>query len=260
MPAATLGFAGDAAMVAAGCVAGVAFAGRRVGEFPGTGERRTGGEAAFRKAGDGESAGDGAHATIAAFECAGGAGAGSRIVEAASVEAVLLCRNHDWVGTFKEWTCSARRRTQHARARALPKNLRMNRQRNSGRNRPAQVSVASPTAVQAAQRGFSARDLFALVFGLFLGLATVKFGNPVILDEKIAPPISLAEGWSDPWPTHWANWVLALLALPGAWLAMRSWHRWRGGRGVWLLPPAWVGLQVYSATRTAVKTLTAATP
>ena len=41
----------------------------------------------------------------------------------------------------------------------------MNPQRNSGRNRGAQVSAASPPAVQAAQRGFSARDLFALVFG-----------------------------------------------------------------------------------------------
>ncbi len=119
--------------------------------------------------------------------------------------------------------------------------------------------MASAPAIQAAQRSFTARDLFALVFGLFLGLATVKFGNPVILDEKIAPPVSLAEGWSEPWPTHWANWGLALLAVAGAWVVVTSWRPWRGGRWLWLLPLAWFGWQVVSATRTVDMTLTATT-
>ena len=50
----------------------------------------------------------------------------------------------------------------------------------------------------------TANELYVLAFGLFLGLAILKFGNPVILDQKIIPPASLSEYWSDAWPTHWA--------------------------------------------------------
>ncbi|MGA2787421.1 MAG: hypothetical protein ABSF60_07830, partial [Verrucomicrobiota bacterium] len=60
---------------------------------------------------------------------------------------------------------------------------------------------------------------YALFFGLFLGLAILKFGNPAILDQKIAPPVSPSEFWADAWPTHWGNWILLPLALTGAALA-----------------------------------------
>ena len=40
---------------------------------------------------------------------------------------------------------------------------------------------------------------YALVFGLFLGLAILKFGNPVILDQKIPPPVSASDFWADAW-------------------------------------------------------------
>ena len=40
----------------------------------------------------------------------------------------------------------------------------MNPKRNPGRNKTAQVSAGSAPAIQAAQRGFDARDLFALVW------------------------------------------------------------------------------------------------
>ena len=56
-------------------------------------------------------------------------------------------------------------------------------------------------------------EFYALAFGLFLGLCIWKFGNPVILDNKIIPPISVSEFWNDAWPTHWANWILLPLAL-----------------------------------------------
>ena len=61
--------------------------------------------------------------------------------------------------------------------------------------------------------------LYALAFGLFLGLTILKFGNPVILDHSIAPPVSAAEFWADAWPIHWANWILLPLVLAGAALA-----------------------------------------
>ena len=51
--------------------------------------------------------------------------------------------------------------------------------------------------------------IYALAFGLFLGLCIWKFGNPVILDNKITPPNSLSNFGAISWPTHWANWILS---------------------------------------------------
>jgi O-antigen ligase len=58
----------------------------------------------------------------------------------------------------------------------------------------------------------AATDICALVFGFFLGLCILKFGDPVILDQKIFPPASFSEFVSDSWPTHWANWIFFPLA------------------------------------------------
>jgi O-antigen ligase len=100
---------------------------------------------------------------------------------------------------------------------------------------------------------------YALGFGLFLGLAILKFGNPVILDQKIAPPVSPSEFWSDAWPTHWGNWILLPLALTGAALVFASKPRWPGTRRLWLLPLLWFGWQLLSATQTVDGSLTATT-
>ena len=101
--------------------------------------------------------------------------------------------------------------------------------------------------------------VFPLLFGLFLGLAIWKFGNPVILDHKITPPASLAEVWADAWPTHWSNWILTPLVLAGCWLALSGRARWPGTRGLWLLPLLWFGWQLLSATHTVDAFLTATT-
>ncbi len=114
------------------------------------------------------------------------------------------------------------------------------------------------TPAVAASNKFSTRDLYALVFGLFLGLAIVKFGNPVVLDHKILVPVSLAEAWSEPWPLHWAHWFLPPLVLAGIALALKSNVRWRGSRWLWLLPLVWLGWQFVSSTQTVDAVLTAA--
>ena len=57
-------------------------------------------------------------------------------------------------------------------------------------------------------KNLSATKLYALAFGLFLGLCIWKFGNPVILDQKISTPATPADFFNDAWPTHWANWIL----------------------------------------------------
>jgi hypothetical protein len=107
----------------------------------------------------------------------------------------------------------------------------------------------------------AANEIYALAFGLFLGLCILKFGNPVILDQKIAPPASLSEYWSDSWPTHWANWFLVPLAAIGAILvaATPASRRPRCPRWLLLLPLLWFVWQILSAGQTVDATLTAST-
>src|SRR5580658_133815 len=69
---------------------------------------------------------------------------------------------------------------------------------------------------------FTANEIYALAFGLFLGLCILKFGNPVILDQKIYPPISLSDYWDDAWPPHWVNFFLLPLAVVGLVLMVPS--------------------------------------
>ena len=49
----------------------------------------------------------------------------------------------------------------------------------------------SPTAANATRPRLSWLELYALGFGLFLGLTLLKFGNAVILNDKIIPPASV---------------------------------------------------------------------
>ena len=78
---------------------------------------------------------------------------------------------------------------------------------------------------------FSSVDGFALVFGLFLGLAIIKFGNPVILDDKVSAPASFAEACSEPdleWKDELAGVSLVVdFAACLDWLAvnLRNSHR-----------------------------------
>jgi hypothetical protein len=104
----------------------------------------------------------------------------------------------------------------------------------------------------------AANELYALAFGLFLGLCILKFGNPVILDQKIDPPASLSEAWRFAWPTHWANWIFFPLAAAGAVLIVPFLGarpplplRW-----LFILPLLWLGWQMFSATQTVDSNLT----
>jgi len=106
-------------------------------------------------------------------------------------------------------------------------------------------------------------ELFALVFGAFLGLCVWKFGNPVILDQKIVTPANGTDFLHDAWPTHWTHWILTPLAIWGFFLAWRG-FRARGSGTVsskllWVLPLAWLGWQAVSASRTVDWDLTGAT-
>lgn len=105
----------------------------------------------------------------------------------------------------------------------------------------------------------SATKVYALAFGLFLGLCIWKFGNPVILDHKIFPPKSPTEFLNEPWPLHWANWLLLPLVFGGVLLVIQGNISWPAGRWLWVLPCLWLGWQLVAASRTVDTSLTNAT-
>ena len=92
--------------------------------------------------------------------------------------------------------------------------------------------------------------------GLWLALALIKFGNPVILDEKIPPPSSWEEFLLYPWPVAWGYGLLVGVGL----LGLRFW-RWRIAVPRWLLalPLVWLSWLGLSALQTVQWALTVAT-
>lgn len=107
---------------------------------------------------------------------------------------------------------------------------------------------------------------FALLAGLFLTLALVKWGNPVILDSKIEAPKNFIELLYGSWPIHWAYWLVLPLVLAGAALALQARNspsatdqRPKFLRWVCLLPLVWFGWQLLSTFQTIDNDLTAVT-
>jgi hypothetical protein len=106
---------------------------------------------------------------------------------------------------------------------------------------------------------FTATEIYALAFGLFLGLAIWKFGNPVILDHKIITPESSAAFWADAWPTRWAIQILLPVVLVGLLVVFMNKPQWAERRWLWLLPMLWLGWQLISASHTVGADFTAQT-
>lgn len=98
--------------------------------------------------------------------------------------------------------------------------------------------------------------IFAAAAGIWLALALTKFGNPVILDQRIAVPSNLHELLLGPWPVAWGYGLFVIVAV----LSARTW-RFRTLIPAWLLltPLVWFAWQVLSATQTVDRTLTLAT-
>jgi hypothetical protein len=98
--------------------------------------------------------------------------------------------------------------------------------------------------------------LFAGLAGLWLALALIKFGNPVILDQQIQAPSGRDELLLAPWPVSWGYALLGLVFL----LGLRFW-RWHTTVPGWLiaLPAIWLAWQGLSALQTVDQTLTAET-
>src|SRR6516225_8779502 len=62
--------------------------------------------------------------------------------------------------------------------------------------------------------------LFAALFGAFLGLSLVKFGNPPIFENAVTAPTNAYQFvLGSPWPIAWAYGLLAIVGLAGVFVA-----------------------------------------
>jgi hypothetical protein len=119
--------------------------------------------------------------------------------------------------------------------------------------RPAATTKTPPA------KKLTATEIYALAFGLFLGLAIWKFGNPVILDQIITAPTTLSGAWASAWPLHWANWLLLGLAVIGTIVfAIKPTH-WPATRWLWILPALWFVWQLLAAAQSPYHDLTTPT-
>jgi O-antigen ligase len=111
-----------------------------------------------------------------------------------------------------------------------------------------------PGQDQIEAQGKGARErIFAGLFGTFLGLSLLKFGNPAVFAGLIEWPANLYEWILNPWPMAVGYWMLGAVATYGLFVA-----RWRRPGPAWLilLPLAWFGWQLAAATTTVDAGLT----
>jgi O-antigen ligase len=97
---------------------------------------------------------------------------------------------------------------------------------------------------------------FPLCFGIFLGLALLKFCNPPVMEKFVEPPTNGYEWVIGTWPTRIAYWLLAVVTLAGLFSV-----RFEISAPRWLvaLPLVWLIWQFLSATQSVNAELTALT-
>jgi O-antigen ligase len=97
---------------------------------------------------------------------------------------------------------------------------------------------------------------FAALFGAFLGLSLLKFGNPVILGKLVTPPQNFYDWMISSWPLVIGCWLLVPVAIIGLLIA-----DWKISAPKWLLalPLIWLGWELISVTTTVDRQLTRAT-
>ncbi len=98
-------------------------------------------------------------------------------------------------------------------------------------------------------------NLFALLFGAFLGLALLKFGNPCILEQLVERPTNTLEWVMNSWPVSLAWWLLPGLIVLGFFAS----SPWTTKTKLAWLPLVWFGWQCLSATHAVSSALTVAT-
>jgi O-antigen ligase len=99
--------------------------------------------------------------------------------------------------------------------------------------------------------------IFAGLFGAFLGLSLLKFGNPPIMEKWVSPPADIYEFLlASPWPIAWAYWLLGMIGVVGLLAACRI-----AGAPRWLLalPLIWLLWQFLAGAQSVDAELARAT-
>jgi O-antigen ligase len=94
--------------------------------------------------------------------------------------------------------------------------------------------------------------IFPGLFGAFLGLALLKFGNPPIMERWVEAPTNIYELMlGSPWPISWAYKLLAVISIVGLIITVREGIA-RNAIPTWLLllPLVWLAWQVVAAAST----------
>jgi O-antigen ligase len=105
------------------------------------------------------------------------------------------------------------------------------------------------------QQPYRLSTVFAVFFGVFLGLSLLKFGNPCILEKLIDRPASIFEWLLNAWPVVTGYWLLGGFAILGLLLFPQG---GRPPRGLLVLPLIWLAWQFVSATHSVDAGLTGA--
>src|SRR5438105_4578649 len=123
---------------------------------------------------------------------------------------------------------------------------------------PGQTSLARANPISDQLRANSLLPTaFTALFGVFLGLSLLKFGNPPIMEKWVDEPHGFYQFLvATPWPISWAYCLLALISLLGL-LDFRA----KPTAPWWLiiLPSVWFGWQLIAATQSVDAELTRAT-
>jgi O-antigen ligase len=129
--------------------------------------------------------------------------------------------------------------------------------------RPKTAPAASPsrTEVELVQTQGSVvavgPRVFAILFGAFLGLALIKFGNPPIMERWVERPTNIYEFlFYSPWPIAWAYTLLGMVLVCGI-----IFSRTRAACPTWLLvlPAAWYVWQRLAASESIERSLSVPT-
>jgi hypothetical protein len=98
--------------------------------------------------------------------------------------------------------------------------------------------------------------VFAVLFGVVLGLALLKFVNPAVFEKLVEWPTNGYEWVINPWPVVIGYWLLAVVALLGIFVLQR---KIAAPRWLIVLPLLWLGWQFVAATHTVDAGLTRST-
>src|SRR5262245_44462952 len=109
------------------------------------------------------------------------------------------------------------------------------------------MMLHSPSAARRANGPAVSQNVAGVIFGFWLAVVPVKFGNPVVFEHVIEAPSNILEFLIASWPVAWSYWALGVVAVAAA----LAW-RWKAGRPRWplALPLAWFGWTLLSATQT----------